>query len=422
MSYKSLKDVYAEGCYGVVLPLLPRQNINLTLVMEGGAAGHMAHPFDLPQVKSGKDLINIFNKSVQSISKTPPAVKIDGVNASIKLVTNEDGSLEFGLDRGSNKPLDVKGVTINDLESRFEEGHGMIAVGKEVLQIFNKALPVIQDDLKKLGFFKKKLILNMEYVKGSTNVVGYADNFLAIHGVNQIYEKKSPVKGSISRATKEIAFNQDAMANLIEKVNKIATGYNFKVMGSIPATAKSGVNFAAELNTEFAVKYTADYAETKRLGVWLERCGNPRGVKVTLTNGKKVDALSKFIYTEVLRGAPLDQLIKDNDKKMVSAAVCGAIIYHATRMLGQKILNSLTSPIGDIESQEGIVIRDSKISTVPYKITGNFILRGLESKFAAAENEEKLGQRDYLSNPNYSVMPPYSKMGNVLRVGDMQGY
>lgn len=422
MSYKSLTQLYTEQCIGQYVPSLPRQQINFCLVMEGGAAGHMAHPFDLPQVKTGKNLISVFQKAIKSITTTPPSVKIDGVNTSIKLVTNEDGSMEFGLDRGSNKPLDVKGVTINELEQRFEQGHGMIAVGSEVLQIFNKALPVIQNELKKLGFFRKKLILNMEYVKGNTNVVGYADNFLAIHGVNEIYEKKSPVRGSISRATREIAYNQDAMDSLIEKVNKIAAGYDFKIMGSVPATPKGGINFAPELNSEFAVKYTPDYAETKRLGAWLDKCSNPRGVKVTLADGKKVDALSKFIYTEILRGTPLNQLIKDNDKKMVSAAVCGAIIYHATRMLGQKVLDSLTSPIGDIKDQEGIVIRDNRISSVPFKITGNFILSGLESRFAASENQEDIGGTDYLSNPNYSVMPPYSKMGGSMRVGDMQGY
>jgi len=31
-----------------------------TILNEGGAAGHMAHPFDLPQVKTGKDLIGFF--------------------------------------------------------------------------------------------------------------------------------------------------------------------------------------------------------------------------------------------------------------------------------------------------------------------------------------------------------------------------
>lgn len=420
MSYKSLTDIYTEKCCGVELPSLPRQNV-LHFVTEGGAAGHMAHPFDLPQVKTGKDLIKVFEKAAQSVTQTPPAVKIDGVNASIKLVTNEDGSIEFGLDRGSNKPLDVKGITINDLTSRFEEGHGMIKVGNEVLSIFNKALPVIKDDLAKLGFFKKPLILNMEYVKGGTNVIGYADNFLAIHGVNQIYEVKSPVKGSISRATKEISYNANALNEMIDKLNKIAKNYGFKIYGTVPATVKQSIDFSPELNSEIAIKYTPNEAETKTVGTWLQSCKNPRGVKVTLSDGKKIDALSKFVYQQVLNGVALNELVKDGNREMINSCVCGAIFYHATRILGQRILDSMTSPIGDISDQEGVVIRDKAISSTPFKITGNFIVRGLESKFAS-ENEEGKLPTSYLSNPNYMLMPPYSKEGGKLRVGDQEGY
>ena len=424
MSYKSLKETYTETCLGSNLPLLPRQAV-LRYITEGGAAGHMAHPFDLPQVKSGRDLIKVFEQSAQSIETTPPAVKIDGVNASIKLVENEDGSLEFGLDRGSNKPLDVKGVTINDLTNRFEEGHGMINVGHEVLTIFNKALPVIKDDLAKLGFFKKKLLFNMEYVKGNTNVIGYADNFLAIHGINEIHEVKSPVRGSISRATKEISYNARVLDDVIEKLNKIAKNYEFKIYGTVPATVKENIDFTPELNSELGVKYTPTEVQTKTLGTWLQNCKNPRGVKITLFDNKKVDALSKYIYQQVLQGVALQELIKDGNKQMVDAAVCGAVFYHATRVLGQKILDSMTSPIGDISSQEGVVIRDKKISSMPFKITGNFIVRGLESKFAGEneeENAETATPTSYLSNPNYMLMPPYAKMGGKMRVGNQEGY
>jgi hypothetical protein len=85
----------------------------------------------------------------------------------------------------------------------------------------------------------------------------------------------------------------------------------------------------------------------------------------------------------------------------------------------------MTSPIGDIADQEGVVIRDPKISTVPFKITGNFIVRGLESKFAKSEGEEENAgnlPKSYLDNPNYMLMPPYSKMGGAMKVGSMEGY
>jgi hypothetical protein len=41
----------------------------------------------------------------------------------------------------------------------------------------------------------------------------------------------------------------------------------------------------------------------------------------------------------------------------------------------------VNSKIGGAMDQEGVVIRDKKISNVPFKITGEFIVRGMESQF-----------------------------------------
>ena len=78
-----------------------------SLLMEGGAYGHMAHPFDIDWVKTGKDLVKVFAQSAEYLKKGPASVKIDGVNASIRLV-DVAGKKMFVMDRGSNKPLDVK--------------------------------------------------------------------------------------------------------------------------------------------------------------------------------------------------------------------------------------------------------------------------------------------------------------------------
>ena len=37
--------------------------MNRKLLLEGGAAGHMAHPFDLGWVKTGRDLIKFFTSN-----------------------------------------------------------------------------------------------------------------------------------------------------------------------------------------------------------------------------------------------------------------------------------------------------------------------------------------------------------------------
>jgi hypothetical protein len=49
--------------------------------------------------------------------------------------------------------------------------------------------------------------------------------------------------------------------------------------------------------------------------------------------------------------------------------------------LGDAVLESLSSPLGPVSEHEGIVIRDPKIYSKPFKITGKFIVQGLESAF-----------------------------------------
>jgi len=120
------------------------------ILNEGGAAGHMAHPFDLPRIQKGTDLKRFFINSVRSIEKNPPSVKIDGVNASFRLI-DKDGKREFALDRGSMKPLDLEGITLDKLTDRFGEGHGMVNAGNKLLTIMNNALNDIEPELKKLG-------------------------------------------------------------------------------------------------------------------------------------------------------------------------------------------------------------------------------------------------------------------------------
>jgi len=81
-------------------------------------------------------------------------------------------------------------------------------------------------------------------------------------------------------------------------------------------------------------------------------------------------------------------LIEDADAE---AAIYGAIMMHATRMLGNDVLRGLTSPMGDVMSHEGVVMRDEKLfGPNPVKITGEFIVGGMGSAFQAdtSLNEE----------------------------------
>ncbi len=351
---------------------------------EGGAAGHMAHPFDLPNVKTGKDLISSFEQAADSLKKEPGAVKIDGVNASIRLLNNA-GKREFAMDRGSKKALDLRGVTKADLEDRFGPGHGMITAGGNVLDIFNAALSSTEEELNALGLLNDpNVMFNMEYVSGKSNVQDYGKNFLAIHGLLSVETKE--VQGARKMLTKRVTteknFDPADMEEYLKKLEPFAKKKGFEIYGSVPTTFTKEPDFKAALG----INYTIDFAEgdkTKSLSQWLNDVNNiPKDDRLKMNvdgTVKDVGALSKQVYFAVFGGENVDDLF-DNDQD-IQKAIQGATTYLATEKLGDAILDVLDSPMGSVNDHEGVVIRDPKVSPKPYKITGKFITGGVSSQF-----------------------------------------
>jgi uncharacterized membrane protein (UPF0127 family) len=350
------------------------------LLTEGGAAGHMAHPFNLPNVNSGKDLKDIFVKAFDSLQLNPGSVKLDGVNSSIRLI-DLDGQKQFAMDRGSKQALDVKGITKADLEDRFKPGHGMITVGGKVLDMFNEALPSLENDLKKLGAWDDPNILfNMEYVSGKTNVQDYGANFIAIHGLNRVESKEIQGKKGplIQRASSEIPYDKAALQSMLDNLKPIAEKNNFEVYGSVPTEVKAKPNFGSALSKTYTVKSNKG-DKSQSLDKWLSELNDIPEEDFIFMNGKKVGAVSKQVYIALLNGENIDNLFEDEEDKQ--KAIEGFTTYLATEKLGDEVLKVLDSPMGSVENHEGVVIRDEKIANVPFKITGKFILGGLATGF-----------------------------------------
>jgi hypothetical protein len=360
-------DVFSKTVFGVKMPTQE------SLLKEGGAGGHMHHPFDIEWVDTGKDLLTVFQQSVNYLKKGPASVKIDGVNASIRLITL-DGKKVFVMDRGSNKPLDVKGITKAELIDRFGAGHGMIKVGGKVLDIFNDSIPACTPALKRLGLWDNPNILfNIEYVAGSTNVLAYDKNFLAVHGLLEI-EQVTPTK----RATKEKPTNKAAMQDMLNNLAPVANKNGYDVLGSIPTTLDGNPDLKSALNQKYTVVRSAAEKETKTLSQWLAKA-KVKPVSIKTVDGKTISSLSKEVLIKISDGIPLKDFIADPVN--YQAAIDGFVIYLATMKLGDAVLDKLNSPLGPVNQHEGIVIRDKSISKDPFKITGRFIIRGLASQF-----------------------------------------
>ena len=372
----------------------------------GGAAGHMNHPFDLGWVNTGNDLVDFFDRAKTFVEKKGAgAVKIDGVNVSFKVVGDEEAK-QFAVDRGSLKQIDIDGITMDRVDDRFPEGHGMRPAIRTLLTILNTALPTIKSELQELGMWDNpSMFLNTEYVAGTTNVTQYDENFLAIHGLNQFYHKVHSRNGQerpgaerpegVKAPSVEVPFDPGIMEKLISKLNPVANEFGFQVYGSVPTERlqDSDIDFENTLNEPVTIRVSDDREITKSLREWLSEASNPRYKTVKLKNGKKTHPLHKELYKAILNGSvPIVELIEDSDAE---AAIYGAIMMHATRMLGNDVLRGLTSPMGDVMSHEGVVLRDEKLfGPQPVKITGEFILGGMGSAFQADtslnEDEEEL--------------------------------
>jgi len=408
------------------------------LLLENGAGGHMAHPFDVPWVKTGKDLLSFFTDNINKyIEENEPAVKFDGTNVSFKLVEEKkaDGSsrYEFAVDRGSMKPIDLKGVTADRIGLRFPEGHGMRDAIKSLLEVFNVTLwsGTINEELEILGLFdNSNLFFNTEYVferedeqgqKTAANVVLYNEDFFAIHGVKVFYQVKSPKRESISRATKEINLNtkqKTALQSLIAKARRFSK--NFNIYGpedsKVSKREAGSVNYDDVLSTSITIFSTPDNPVTNTLGGWLRNpdITNPFDavIKTSLHPKGKAGALSKFVYTslipELKTPISVSELLGTIDGTkidMVKQAISGAIFYHATRLLGKKVLDNFTTNIGspDLTKHEGIILRNKEIFNFdrPIKLTGDFIIRGMGGRIS-----------QLISQPSISTKK--SKVGKVV--------
>jgi len=392
-------SIIALGTY--LAPKIKKAAKNL--LSEGGAGGHMAHPFDF--TNTGEQLIKVFEDSIKSIKrgeKGVTSVKIDGVNASVRLA-DIDGKREFAMDRGSASDLDIKGVTAADLPLRFTtktgEEHGFVGIGGEVLEIFNEALKsqTIRQQLSKLGLMDNpNILLNLEYVGkkpadgegggAKTNVIEYKNKFLAIHGLKEIKPKVDPKTGKpkinpktgkvMSREAHTISYDKEVMQAFVNELNKTASKYGFEVLGSTDVTFEREPDLNKPLGEKITL-YPQGKPITKSLKDWLQ------DAKFQTPLIRRQD------YLQAIKSKNIAEDFPNLDLKKV---VYDTIVYIAIIKLGDEILNNATSALGELEKHEGIVINDDSIyKGHPFKITGKFLIGGMQSGFGVKENltEEK---------------------------------
>lgn len=213
------------------------------LVMEGGAAGHMSHPFDEKDLTFG-DFKKIIDAGLQGELnfEEEATEKTDGQNV---FATVMDGEVKFARNKGEMK----NPMTLQQFKDKFED-HGSTLVR----DTFQFAAEDLANSLNKLPakdleiFNNGKSFMNMELIYSKNpNVIYYDRDIIQFHGI-----KHTDGEGNeIGEETKYAA----SIAKILKDL-KLDMGKTFSIIP--PQIIKLGKDIDFEKNKAKFIKQVED--------------------------------------------------------------------------------------------------------------------------------------------------------------------
>ena len=277
------------------------------MIVEGGAGGHMSHPFDYDEL-TGDDLIelveDLFGGKITDMKE-----KLDGTN--IHATMNNNGQVVF-IRNKSNLNSELGGMSIQDMVDKWADKPSVqntfLTAGKIITEIFNK--------LGKKYFnpdANTRKVINCEcIIAGKTNVMPYASDRVAFHGY-KIYKKN----GNTWEETENVEGHVDDIYKAAEGIDAAKPRMNL-VIKSIEEANKFAKVFKGKLEKLF---------KDEKLGtnVSLETWKRVRFEKIMpewLNDGSKdvVTAVYNRWFNDdrSFKAADLKKIYADNYKDVVS--------------------------------------------------------------------------------------------------------
>jgi hypothetical protein len=192
-------------------------NIEEALILEGGAAGHMSHPFDEKSLTFG-DFKKIIDAGLQGELnfEEEATEKTDGQNV---FATVMDGEVKFARNKGEMK----NPMTLQQFKDKFAD-HGSTLVR----DTFQFAAEDLASSLNKLPakdlevFNNGKSFMNMELIYSKNpNVIYYDRDIIQFHGIkhtdgegNEIGEE-TKYAASIAKALKDLKLDMGKTFSII---------------------------------------------------------------------------------------------------------------------------------------------------------------------------------------------------------------
>lgn len=189
--------------------MLTSEGVDLHLISEGGAAGHMSHPWD-DHGLTFNDMKEIVSRALEGRLDIEAAVteKTDGQNIQ---VTWKNGQIGFARNKGTV----INPMSVQEIQDKFG-GRGPIsdAFGNAAEDLAEAFSRIPQDKLNQI-FKNGRVFANMEIIYPATrNVIAYEVAVLQFHNLIEYDESGNEVETDLTGGATLQAIIQEANAHL----------------------------------------------------------------------------------------------------------------------------------------------------------------------------------------------------------------
>ena len=289
---------------------LIKENINESkLLMEGGAYGHMSHPFDTDINLTFGQLKDIVNRALEGTLEYTRE-KTDGQALAISW---RDGRLVAARNKGHLKNKGENALDIKGVSDKFQGRGGLSDAYNYAMKDLSNAIKSLNDKQRDKIFKQGACFMNLEVIyPTSVNVIPYGQALLVFHGTME-YNDEGVAIGENGEAAR-------ILAGMIKQVNKDVQD-NYTIQGppvvKLPKSqdlSKKRSKYSSQiskLQKEFGLKDTDGVANYHQ--AWWEQWVDKNSPS-TLDNKTKMGLVKRWAFMD--KGFRLDKSNISDEKTL----------------------------------------------------------------------------------------------------------
>ena len=273
---------------------LIKENINESkLLQEGGAYGHMSHPFDTDINLTFGQLKDIVNRALEGTLEYTRE-KTDGQALAISW---RDGRLVAARNKGHLKNKGENALDIKGVSDKFQGRGGLSDAYNYAMKDLSNAIKSLNDKQRDKIFKQGACFMNLEVIyPTSVNVIPYGQALLVFHGTME-YNDEGVAIGENGEAAR-------ILAGMIKQVNKDVQD-NYTIQGppvvKLPKSqdlSKKRSKYSSQiskLQKEFSLKDTDGVANYHQ--AWWEQWVDKNSPS-TLDNKTKMGLVKRWAFMD----------------------------------------------------------------------------------------------------------------------------